>query len=145
MKKVSIIIPVYKVEMYISRCLDSILNQIYTEWEAILIDDCSPDKSGEICDEYAKKDSRFKVIHREKNGGASAARNQGLEIATGEYIAFIDSDDYVTEKYLTDEKDNIDIIIDFIVAKTPLNFHTEREIQICSISYFGLNFSKEKL
>lgn len=100
MKKVSIIIPVYKVEMYLSRCLDSILTQIYTEWEAILIDDCSPDKSGEICDEYAKKDSRFKVIHREKNGGASAARNLGLEVATGDYIAFIDSDDYVTEKYL---------------------------------------------
>ncbi len=100
MKKVSIIIPVYKVEMYLARCLDSILNQIYTEWEAILIDDCSPDKSGVICDEYAKKDDRIKVIHREKNGGASAARNLGLEAATGDYIAFIDSDDYVTEKYL---------------------------------------------
>lgn len=100
MKKVSIIIPVYKVEMYLARCLDSILNQIYTEWEAILIDDCSPDKSGAICDEYAKKDERIKVIHREKNGGASAARNLGLEAATGDYIAFIDSDDYVTEKYL---------------------------------------------
>ena len=100
MKKVSIIIPVYKVEMYLARCLDSILNQIYTEWEAILIDDCSPDKSGEICDEYAKKDERFKVIHHEKNGGLSVARNSGLEIATGDYIAFIDSDDYVTEKYL---------------------------------------------
>ena len=100
MKKVSIIIPVYKVEMYLARCLDSILNQIYTEWEAILIDDCSPDKSGKICDEYAKKDERFKVIHCEKNGGVSAARNRGLEVATGDYIAFIDSDDYVTEKYL---------------------------------------------
>ena len=100
MKKVSIIIPVYKVEMYLARCLDSILNQIYTEWEAILIDDCSPDKSGEICDEYAKKDERFKVIHCEKNGGASAARNRGLDVASGDYIAFIDSDDYVTEKYL---------------------------------------------
>lgn len=86
--------------MYLARCLDSILNQIYTEWEAILIDDCSPDKSGEICDEYAKKDDRFKVIHCEKNGGASVARNKGLEIATGDYISFIDSDDYVTEKYL---------------------------------------------
>ena len=100
MKKVSIIIPVYNVEMYLPRCLDSILNQIYTEWEAILIDDCSPDKSGEICDEYAKKDARFKVIHCEKNGGASVARNRGLEVATGDYITFIDSDDYVTEKYL---------------------------------------------
>lgn len=100
MKKVSIIIPVYNVEMYLPRCLDSILNQIYTEWEAILIDDCSPDKSGEICDEYVKKDERFKVIHREKNGGASAARNRGLDVASGDYIAFIDSDDYVTEKYL---------------------------------------------
>ena len=100
MKKISIIIPVYKVEMYLARCLDSILNQIYTEWEAILIDDCSPDKSGAICDEYAQKDNRFKVIHCEKNGGASVARNKGLAAATGDYIAFIDSDDYVTEKYL---------------------------------------------
>lgn len=100
MNKVSIIIPVYKVEMYLSRCLESIINQIYTEWEAILIDDCSPDKSGEICDEYAEKDGRFRVVHLEASIGASACRNHGLMLATGYYVTFVDADDYVTEKYL---------------------------------------------
>ena len=97
---ISVIIPVYKVEKYLPKCLDSVLNQSYSNLEIILVDDGSPDNCGEICDEYAKQDERFKVIHCEKNGGASAARNKGLEIATGDYIAFIDSDDYVTEKYL---------------------------------------------
>ena len=100
MAEVSIIIPVYKVEKYLSRCLDSVLNQTFTDFEVILVDDCSPDKSGEICDEYAKKDSRIKVIHREKNGGLSVARNSGLAVACGEFISFIDSDDHVTSDYL---------------------------------------------
>lgn len=100
MAEVSIIIPVYKVEKYLSRCLDSVLNQTFTNFEVILVDDCSPDKSGEICDEYAKKDSRIKVIHREKNGGLSVARNSGLAVACGEFISFIDSDDHVTSDYL---------------------------------------------
>ena len=100
MAKISIIIPVYKVEKYLARCLDSLLAQTFTDFEAILINDCSPDNSGAICDEYAKKDSRIKVIHREKNGGASAARNLGLEVSQGEYIAFVDSDDYVVPEYL---------------------------------------------
>ncbi len=100
MAKISIIIPVYKVEKYLARCLDSVIAQTFTDFEAILIDDCSPDNSGAICDEYAKKDSRIKVIHREKNGGASVARNLGLEKSQGEYIAFVDSDDYVVPEYL---------------------------------------------
>ena len=101
MNEVSIIIPVYKVEKYISKCIESVLNQTYTNFELILVDDGSPDKSGEICEEYAKTDSRIKVIHK-LNGGVSSARNAGLDAASGEYIAFVDSDDYVTDTYISD-------------------------------------------
>lgn len=92
--KISIIVPVYKVEKYIHKCIDSILNQTFEDFELILVDDGSPDKCGEICDEYAKKDNRVVVIHKE-NGGLSSARNAGIDISTGEYIGFIDSDDYI--------------------------------------------------
>ncbi|MBQ8828181.1 MAG: glycosyltransferase family 2 protein [Clostridia bacterium] len=92
---VSIIVPVYKVEKYIKRCLDSIIGQSYRNIEIILIDDCSPDKCPEICDEYSAKDKRIKVIHKE-NGGVSSARNAGMEDAKGEFIMFVDSDDYVS-------------------------------------------------
>lgn len=91
---ISIIIPIYNVEMYLRRCIDSVLNQTYRNLEVILVDDGSPDKCGEICDEYAEKDKRIRVIHKE-NGGLSDARNAGLDIATGEYVAFVDSDDYI--------------------------------------------------
>ncbi|WP_366161292.1 glycosyltransferase [Bacillus infantis] len=92
--KISIIIPIYNVEKYINKCIDSIINQSYTNLEIILVNDGSPDRSPQICEEYAKKDKRIKVIHKE-NGGLSDARNAGLLIATGDYIIFIDSDDYV--------------------------------------------------
>jgi len=82
---ISVIVPVYNVEPYLRRCVDSIINQTYNNLEIILIDDGSSDHSGEICDEYATKDNRIKVIHRE-NGGLSAARNTGLNIAKGEYV-----------------------------------------------------------
>ena len=95
---ITIIIPVYNVEPYIHRCLDSVINQTYKNLEIILIDDGSTDKSGSICDEYKKKDSRIIVIHQ-KNQGVSAARNAGLDICKGEYISFIDSDDYVDKKF----------------------------------------------
>lgn len=91
---ISVIVPVYKVEQYLHRCVDSILAQTYTNLEIILVDDGSPDRCGAICDEYAAKDSRIRVIHQE-NGGLSAARNAGLDACTGEYIAFVDSDDYI--------------------------------------------------
>lgn len=91
---ISIIVPVYNVEKYIERCIDSVINQTYKNLEIILVDDGSNDKSGIICDEYAKKDSRIKVIHKE-NSGVSNARNKGLDNATGQYIAFIDSDDWI--------------------------------------------------
>lgn len=99
MPKVSIIVPVYKVENYLSQCIDSILGQTFTDWECILVDDGSPDGSGVICDEYAQKDTRIHVIHKE-NRGVSAARNTGLSAAQGEYIYFIDSDDYVEREAL---------------------------------------------
>lgn len=113
--KISVIVPVYKVEPYLSRCLDSIINQTYRNLEIILVDDGSPDHCGEICDEYARQDSRIRVIHK-SNGGLSDARNHGIDVATGDYIAFVDSDDYVTtdmyEKMLARlEFDNSDMVV----------------------------------
>lgn len=96
---VSIIVPIYKVEPYLRRCLESIVNQTYTNLEIILVDDGSPDNCPQICDEYAAKDKRIIVIHKE-NGGLSDARNAGLDICKGEYISFVDSDDWVDEKYI---------------------------------------------
>lgn len=96
---VSIIVPVYKVEEYIDTCIQSILNQTYENIEVILVDDGSPDNCGGICDNYAVKDKRVKVVHK-VNGGLSSARNAGLDIMQGQYVAFIDSDDYVTENYI---------------------------------------------
>lgn len=96
---ISIIVPVYKVEKYLNRCVDSIINQTYKNLEIILVDDGSPDNCPKICDEYAKKDNRIKVIHKE-NGGLSDARNYGLEIFKGKYVTFIDSDDYVEYNYV---------------------------------------------
>ena len=91
---ISVIIPVYKVEKYVERCIQSVINQTYENLQIILVDDGSPDNCGKICDEYAKKDHRIEVIHK-SNGGLSDARNKGLEIAKGEYIGFVDSDDYI--------------------------------------------------
>jgi len=90
---ISIIVPVYKTEKYLNRCIDSILAQTFTDFECIIIDDGSPDNCPAICDEYAAKDSRIVVIHQ-KNAGVSAARNAGLDIARGEWIGFVDSDDW---------------------------------------------------
>lgn len=91
---ISIIIPVYKVEIYLEKCIQSVINQTYENLQIILVDDGSPDNCGKICDEYAQKDHRIEVIHK-SNGGLSDARNKGLEIAKGEYIGFVDSDDYI--------------------------------------------------
>ena len=103
---ISIIVPVYNVEKYIRKCLDSIVNQTYKDLEIILVDDGSPDNSGAICDEYAKNDSRIKVIHK-PNGGLSSARNAGLDVARGEFLTFIDSDDYI-------EDDTVASVVDAI-------------------------------
>ncbi len=96
---VTVIVPVYKVEPYLRNCLNSLLNQTFKNWEAILVDDGSPDQCGLICDEYASQDNRFRVIHK-KNGGQSSARNLALPISNGDYICFLDSDDFLSENAL---------------------------------------------
>ncbi len=119
MPMISIIVPVYKVESYIRRCIDSILNQTFVDFELILVDDGSPDDSGAICDEYAKKDARIRVIHNQ-NKGVSAARNTGLDAALGEYISFIDSDDYVEACYLeklAGKKSDLSICGSYIISE----------------------------
>lgn len=97
--KISIVVPVYKTQDYIDRCIKSILEQSYQNFELILVDDGSPDNAGVICDEYARNDNRIKVIHQ-KNSGQSVARNNALKIATGDYYCFVDSDDYVANNLL---------------------------------------------
>lgn len=104
---ISVIVPVYNVEKFICRCIDSILAQTFTDWELILIDDGSKDASGRICDEYAAKVERIRVFHKE-NGGVSSARNLGLDHARGEWITFIDSDDYIEENFLKSFEGNLD-------------------------------------
>lgn len=94
--KISVIVPIYNVEKLLARCLDSIINQTFNNLEIILINDGSSDKSGEICDLYAKKDSRIIVIHK-KNGGQSSARNAGINVASGNFLAFVDSDDWIVK------------------------------------------------
>ena len=97
--KISIIVPIYNIEKYISKCIDSILAQTYKDWELILVNDGSTDNSGKICDEYVLKDSRIKVIHK-KNEGVTATRDRGVKEAKGEFLFFIDGDDYITENAL---------------------------------------------
>lgn len=105
--EISIIVPVYKAETTIDKCIQSICDQTLVNWELILVDDGSPDNSGKICDKYAEKDSRIRCIHKQ-NGGVSSARNLGLNIAEGEFITFVDSDDYIGPTYLHDFVDNKD-------------------------------------
>lgn len=97
--EISVIVPVYKVERFLSKCVKSILAQTFTDFELLLIDDGSPDRSGKLCDEWAVKDTRIRVFHQ-KNAGVSAARNKGLDEALGKYIVFVDSDDWVLREYL---------------------------------------------
>lgn len=98
---VSIIVPIYRAEKTLARCIESVVAQEYKDWELILVDDGSPDRSGEICDVYAAKDDRISVIHQE-NSGVAEARNAGIKVSKGEFICFIDSDDYVSSSYLSD-------------------------------------------
>lgn len=114
MPKVSIIVPVYKAEKYLHRCVDSILSQSFINWELILVDDGSPDRSGAICDEYAQKDDRIRVIHKE-NGGVSSARNVALGRIIGKWLTFVDSDDCLYPNALqrwveVAEQNNLDLI-----------------------------------
>jgi len=98
--KISILVPVYNVEKYLQRCVDSVLAQDFTDWEMILVDDGSPDRCPQICDEYAQQDERIKVVHQ-KNGGAHAARKAGFEHSQGKYLVFLDPDDYLLPKALS--------------------------------------------
>ena len=114
MPKISIIIPMYNVEKYLRRCLDSVQNQTFSDFQAICVDDGSPDNSGEIAEEYAARDKRFVVVHKE-NGGLSDARNAGMPYATGEYIMFLDSDDFIHPQtmefaYALAQKNGTDIV-----------------------------------
>ncbi|MBR5438689.1 MAG: glycosyltransferase family 2 protein [Clostridia bacterium] len=111
---ISVIVPVYNVQKYLPRCIESVLNQTYKNFELILVDDGSPDNCGAICDEYAKKDDRIKVIHKQ-NGGVSSARNAGIKIAQGEFINFIDSDDWIPNDSLENminlqKENNVDLV-----------------------------------
>ncbi|MEY8255893.1 glycosyltransferase family 2 protein [Clostridium perfringens] len=114
-KLISVVIPVYKVEKYLKRCIDSVINQTYEKLEIILIDDGSPDNCGNICDYYSKIDDRI-IVHHQKNSGVSGARNKGIELAQGDYIGFVDPDDYIEPKlfeelYYVIEKSSADISI----------------------------------
>ena len=99
--KISIVVPVYNVEKYLDRCIKSLLNQSIEEYEILLIDDGSKDNSGKMCDEYQRRDSRIKVFHKE-NEGLGLTRNYGMNQAAGEYILFVDSDDYIAQECLKD-------------------------------------------
>lgn len=128
--KVTVVVPVYNVENYLNRCINSIINQTLKEIEIILVDDGSTDKSGEICDEYLKKDNRIKVIHQ-KNLGLSAARNSGIKIAKSDYICFIDSDDYIETDMLA------------YLYKKALEYKSD--IACCGFSNIYENGRKEKV
>lgn len=127
--KISIIVPVYKVEQYLPKCIDSILAQTYHDWELLLIDDGSPDNSGHICEEYAQKDERIRVFHKE-NGGVSSARNLGLDNADGDYVMFVDSDDWLSNDCLQVcvyevEKNKLDALQFGFIS---VNEHNEKQI-----------------
>lgn len=131
---VSVIVPVYKAEKYLADCIDSILSQVYEDFELILVDDGSPDGCGKICDDYAKQDSRITVIHKQ-NGGVSSARNAGIKEAKGKYICFVDSDDRLLPEFLKE------------CIKTLESFKTNIAVCAYSQEIHGLNkdiaYSKE--
>lgn len=138
--KISVIVPVYNVEKYLHRCIDSILAQTFTDFELLLINDGSKDNSGIICDEYAAKDNRVRVFHKE-NGGASTARNMGLDNAKGEWIAFVDSDDWIeAEMY----KEMLDIAenssVDAVYCDMVLDSSNENKV-LC----YNNNYDDHKL
>lgn len=150
---VSVIVPVYKVENYLKECVDSIINQTYKNLEIILVDDGSPDNSGMQCDEYAKIDSRIRVIHKE-NGGLSDARNAGMKICTGDYISFVDSDDYISPVFIeTLHKTIVNGECDIVAIKWGTAFWDGRELirpltqkfDDCKIEYLSAESVLEKM
>ena len=142
--KISIIVPVYNAEKTLHKCVDSILNQSYKDWELLLVDDGSTDNSAIICDEYLQQDKRIKVFHK-FNGGVSSARNVGLDNAEGEWITFVDSDDYVYEAWLNNfifeiEKDNsVDLVMQGFKVDKPLwNDKDNKDIFLRRL--YGINY-----
>ena len=148
--KVSIVVPIYKVEKEIDRCVGSLINQSLQDIEIILVDDGSPDDCPQICDGYAKQDNRIKVIHK-KNGGLSDARNAGLLNAKGRYVLFVDSGDYIINNacevlYLNASKDNLDIVIaDAFRIESSKESHISHASQSSDRVTSGADFLKEQL
>lgn len=131
----SVIIPVYNVEKYLNECVDSVLSQTFTDFELILVNDGSTDTSGKICDEYAKKDNRIKVLHKQ-NGGLSDARNKGTEIAVGKYVVYIDSDDYVSSPdFLSELFQKAKNEPDIIVYKFKKYFEDSNSFSKCTYAF----------
>lgn len=131
----SIILPIYNVEKYLAECIESILSQSFTDYEIILVDDGSKDSSGRICDEYAQKDSRIKVLHKE-NGGQSSARNVGLDNASGQYIVYIDSDDFILNpSFLSDLSEKATTTqSDIILYKHTKYYDNSKKFDNCTYS-----------
>lgn len=124
--KLSIIVPVYNVENYLGECIESILRQTFRNYELILVDDGSTDRSGEICDEYAAKDDRIAVVHKE-NGGLSDARNAGIKVCKGEYVTFVDSDDFI-------DRDTYELNMDIVLTNSSIDI-----LQYPYVRYDGKN------
>lgn len=150
--QISIIIPIYNVEKYIKRCIDSVINQTFRNIEIILVDDKSPDNCPQICDEYVQKDHRIRVIHKPKNEGLGMARNSGIQIAQGRYIAFIDSDDFIDYSmyqnlYNLAIQDNYDVVYSefntsfypgfTIIKKKEQIYKNKNEIETLMIDMIG--------
>lgn len=150
--KVSVVIPVYNVEKYLGQCLDSVINQTYRNLEIICVNDCSPDNSVQILKEYAQKDERIKIVTHEKNGGLSVSRNSGLDAATGDYVYFIDSDDWIDLDYIEKmveaiKRENVDIVLNVNII---CEYIDKQKMYPCFISenYFsdgGLMFRNEAI
>lgn len=133
MELVSVVVPIYNVEQYLDRCIQSIQSQTYENLEIVLVDDGSPDNCGKICDQYASKDQRIRVIHKE-NGGLSDARNAGVKIVTGKYLLFIDSDDFVAEDLVQKTVESAELNHSDIVLFDYQRLESNDTIEVCSIS-----------
>ena len=142
---VSIIVPIYNVESYLDECIHSIVKQTYTDWECILVNDGSTDKSGEICDTWAKKDQRLNVIHQ-TNQGVSSARNKGIQYAKGEYITFIDSDDWIEDDYIeTLTKEIAKNSSELIVSGVIMNFKNGDTAIYTPEHYLSFDLNEENI
>lgn len=144
MPKVSVIIPVYNTENFLRKCLDSVCNQTLQDIEIICVNDCSPDNCSQILEQYAQKDNRIRIINRNKNGGLSAARNTGMDVATGEYIYFIDSDDWIDLDYIEKMVDIAQKNKADIVLNTNILSHEEGKKTVQFAPFNTQNFVEEK-